>query len=64
MKNRIHTTKGGDKFLRTHILDATPWSDESYQPAHPLPGERVSIAFGIFTGVLAVAVTVAIILAK
>jgi hypothetical protein len=38
----IHETKGGDKFLRTHITETTPWSREAYRPpANPLPGDRV-----------------------
>ena len=64
MNNRIHTTTGGDKFLRTHIVNSTPWARDAYKPAHPLPGDRASAAFGIVTGVLGIVVTVAIILSK
>jgi len=38
---RIHTTKGGDKFLRVHMQNATPWMRDAYRPpAKPLPCDK------------------------
>ena len=57
---KTHTTKGGDKFLQNHILDATPWSDEAYKkPTNPLPAESVASALA---GLITVAGLVAAII--
>jgi hypothetical protein len=59
-KHTIHTTKGGDKFLRTHIVNSTPWARDAYRPpAQPLPSDKASasiialIVSGCILGVLA-----------
>jgi len=54
-KHAIHTTKGGDQFLQTHITEATPWYNEAYRPpAKPHPSERASDIVTMFAALAGV----------
>ena len=62
MKTKHDITPGQDKFLRLHIDDLSqPIRRSNYHPTSTMPGERASLAFGVFCGVSAILVVIAII---
>ena len=57
---RTHTTKAGDVFLQSHILEQSPWMKAAYRPARkPAPDKLRPLAI-MFTALAIVSASVAV----